>query len=182
MTLLRRRVRPWCKRPSLRLGVRSWGIRALLLNAIVLLVVVRRCDHLEHDFITNDAVLRRSIIPLHRLPRLDLLLLLGRGDHAVDRVAQTGNVDSEHVDCHGVRAHSHATASDGVVGEVDGRPASVADVPRHGARVRWVIVVGAHLSVDADRVHDGHGKAEEDAQDGCPDAHDEADQLDEEDE
>lgn len=45
----------------------------------------------------------------------------------------------------------------------------------------WIVVVRPHLSIDTDRVDDSHGEAEEDAHDGRPYAHDEADELDEED-
>lgn len=61
-------------------------------------------------------------------------------------------------------------------------PAPVADVPRDGARAQRVVVVGPHLAVDADRVQGGHGSAEDDADDRGPDAHDEADELGDEDE
>lgn len=73
-------------------------------------------------------------------------------------------------------------AADGTVGEVDGRPAPVADIPGHGAWMVWIKVVGPHLAVDADRVHDGHGEAEEDADNGRPHAHNEADEFGEQDE
>lgn len=70
----------------------------------------------------------------------------------------------------------------GAVGKIDGGPASIADIPGHGAWVFLVIVVGAHLTIDADGVQDAHGEAEEDANDGCPHAHNEGDKLGEEDE
>lgn len=82
----------------------------------------------------------------------------------------------------GEGAHGHVAAREGLVGEVDGGPAPVADVPGHGARVVRVVVVGAHLAVDADNVQDAHGKAEEEARDGGPDAHDEGDELGDQDE
>lgn len=78
---------------------------------------------------------------------------------------------------HGDRERTH-----GIIGEVDGGPAPVVDIPGHGARVLLVVVVGAHLAVDADDIHDAHSQAEEDAYDGRPDAHDEADKFGEEDE
>lgn len=82
----------------------------------------------------------------------------------------------------GKRAHGHVAARDGVVGEVDGGPAPVVDVPGDGTGVLRVVVVRAHLAVDADDVQDAHGEAEEDADNGGPHAHDKCDELGEQDE
>lgn len=81
-----------------------------------------------------------------------------------------------------VCAHGHMTTREGFVWEVDGRPAPVADVPGHGARVVLVVVIRAHLAVDADDVQDAHGEAEENPHNGGPDAHNKGDELGEQDE
>lgn len=86
----------------------------------------------------------------------------------------------QHEDSRSKSPDSHATAPNGVIGEVDRRPAAIADVPGHWTRMRWVVVVGAHLAVDADGVHDGQAEAEEEREDWCPYTHDEGHQLDEE--
>lgn len=80
------------------------------------------------------------------------------------------------------RAHGHMTARDGVIREVDSGPAPIVDVPGHDARMFLVVVVRAHLAVDADNVQDAHGEAEEDSDDGGPYAHNEGNEFGEQDE
>lgn len=119
---------------------------------------------------------------LRHLLQLHLLLLLLGGNHVVDCVAEAEKVYEKLVYRDRERPLCHPAASHGIIGEPLGRPAPVADVPGDGARARRVVIVRSHLAVDADGVHDGHGEAEEDADDGGPDPHDEGDELGEQDE